>query len=459
MIDREQLVAALQRLDPREREVLHLLLRRRVPEDAMAEVYGLEPAEVARRRTAAIERLSEELGIQRGADLGHMLQALLEPETWENVVLAEPEEAEAGSEPEEGGEDPQAEVTDIDAGDHWAEAGEPRAEPIGAELAALEEEPAAEPVLAAVADRAEPAEAQPSDEPEPATELKSEPQSAEHVLEMLDEQRLSEESESRKRRRFTAALAAVATVLLPAIGIVAASTLGDESQDEGRKAATETRNFFPSAGGPLSQPFASDPEAVSGYAVARVRRVTRLHATPGGKVKLRIRPRTEWGSARVMGVVRQRGEWLAVQVPELENGQVGWLRTRDAELGTVPWSLHADLSDRELIVRKDGRFVRRMTIAIGSPEYPTPPGRFSVTDKLKVGDKGSPYGCCVVALSGHQTRLPPGWPGGDRLAVHATSDLTSIGQPVSLGCLRAATEQARWLLRKIPLGAPIFVRA
>ena len=81
MIDRQQLIAALEGLDPREREVLDLSLRRRVPDDALANVYGLDPAEVAQRRTAAIERL-EMLDIQRGADLGDMLQALLEPETW-----------------------------------------------------------------------------------------------------------------------------------------------------------------------------------------------------------------------------------------------------------------------------------------------------------------------------------------------------------------------------------------
>ena len=99
-----------------------------------------------------------------------------------------------------------------------------------------------------------------------------------------------------------------------------------------------------------------------------------------------------------MGVVRQRGEWLAVQAPELDNGQVGWLRVGDAELSTVPWSLHVDLSNRQLTVRKDGHFVRRLPIAVGSPEHPTPQGRFSVTDKLKVADSGSPYGCCVLAL-------------------------------------------------------------
>lgn len=81
MIPREELAAALDRLDSLDREVLELSLRRRVPDEALASVYALEPGEVARRRAAAIDRLSTDLDVQRGQDLGQMLQALLEPET------------------------------------------------------------------------------------------------------------------------------------------------------------------------------------------------------------------------------------------------------------------------------------------------------------------------------------------------------------------------------------------
>ena len=68
--------------------------------------------------------------------------------------------------------------------------------------------------------------------------------------------------------------------------------------------------------------------------------------------------------------------------------------------------MHADLSRRTLSVERDGKTVRRFGIAVGRKGNPTPEGRFSVTDKLRVTDPGSPYGCCVLALSGHQTRLP-----------------------------------------------------
>ena len=85
MIQPEQLAAALERLDPRDRELLALSLRRRVPDEALGRLYDCEPAEVARRRTGAIERLADDLGVKRGEDLGAVLKALLEPETWTAV--------------------------------------------------------------------------------------------------------------------------------------------------------------------------------------------------------------------------------------------------------------------------------------------------------------------------------------------------------------------------------------
>jgi lipoprotein-anchoring transpeptidase ErfK/SrfK len=43
--------------------------------------------------------------------------------------------------------------------------------------------------------------------------------------------------------------------------------------------------------------------------------------------------------------------------------------------------------------------------------------------------------------------------------VHATTDESTIGDPVSLGCLRTASKRARWLIETVPLGSPMFIRA
>jgi L,D-transpeptidase catalytic domain len=286
----EQLAAALDRLDARDRELLTLSLRRRVLDDSLARVYGIEPAEVARRRTNAIERLADELEIENGEELGAVLETLVGP----------------------GGETPGRRVPHL---------------------------------------------------------------------------------------------------------------------------------------------------ALTCYPTAYVRRAVTLYRRPAGAARVRLAARTEWKSPRVPGVVRRAGKWIGVQAPELRNGEIGWLPAAQAQLDCVRWSLHADISVRRLHVRWSGRTVRRYSVAVGSPAHPTPRGRFSVTDKLRVTGGSSPYGCCVLALTGHQLRLPPGWPGGDRLAVHATNDLSSIGKPVSLGCMRTDSRRARWLIETIPQGTPIFIRS
>lgn len=422
MIDHEQLAEALQRLDAREREVLHLSLRRRVPDASLGEVLGGDAQDVARRRAAAIDRLAEDLNVQRGEDLGHMLKALLEQETWDAVDAADAEaeaaaEVEPAAPPEPEGVEP--EVT------------QPKAEPEPAELA----------TETAVADAGNGAGA-------------SKP-----VLEMLA--RPKDDDEPRDPSRAAGWILAGtlgAAALIAAAGFAGATLFGSDDTSSGGQGVSEERHFTAKGIGPLATPFPSEPQAAC-YTTAYIRRGVTLYRRPRGRKRLRIAARTEWKSPRVLSVVKQDGDWLAVQAAELRNGQVGWMKRAQARVDCVRWSLKVDLSKRALFVRKNDRTVRRVTIAVGGPGHPTPLGRFAVTDRLNVVDRGSPYGCCVLALTGHQRKLPPGWPGGDRLAIHATNDTGSIGKAVSLGCMRTASSQARWLIETVPLGTPVFIRS
>src|SRR4029453_15308026 len=131
---------------------------------------------------------------------------------------------------------------------------------------------------------------------------------------------------------------------------------------------------------------------------------------------------------------------------------------RRARLGCVHWAMGENLKKRRLYVQHNGNTVRQFVIAVGRPGNSTPQGRFSVTDKLRVTDPGSPYGCCVLALSGHQTNLPPAGPGGDGLRVAPPREPGSPGKAGSLGCMRVTSAQARWLIKTIPLGTPLFVK-
>ena len=202
-----------------------------------------------------------------------------------------------------------------------------------------------------------------------------------------------------------------------------------------------------------------DGVAGSGSLTAHVPEATPLRATPDGKALTTLPKKTPFGSPQVVPVLERRDGWLRVMSSELRNGASGWIRADRARLFRVDYSIEEDLSRRQLTVRRGSRVVARTTTAIGRAEAPTPRGSFAVTDRLVIDRKGSPYACCVLALSAHQPKIPQGWGGGDRVAIHATSDASSVGQAVSLGCLRVRTEVMRRLVRMVPLGTPVRVVA
>jgi lipoprotein-anchoring transpeptidase ErfK/SrfK len=200
-------------------------------------------------------------------------------------------------------------------------------------------------------------------------------------------------------------------------------------------------------------------EPAGRFKTARVLHRTTLRAAPGGRVVAKIGRKTEFGSVRVLGVTGRRAGWLRVIASERKNEQRGWIRAGAAQLGATDISIHVNRSARRLVLKRGSDVLRRMPIAVGRPGNETPLGRFAVTDLLRTGRADSPYGCCAVALSGHQTKLEPGWPGGDRLAIHGTPDPETVGTAASLGCMRAYEPDIRALMRRVPLGAPVFIRA
>jgi lipoprotein-anchoring transpeptidase ErfK/SrfK len=169
---------------------------------------------------------------------------------------------------------------------------------------------------------------------------------------------------------------------------------------------------------------------------------------------------TDFGSAEVLSIAARRGPWLGVVSTEMPNGKLAWVHRKNAGLRfrRSAYSLHADLSGRRLELRKGGRLIRRISVAIGRPGSETPSGRFAITDKLRGGNYGPYYGCCILALNAHQPKLPAGWQGGNRIAIHGTDSPGTIGSPASAGCLRAADSDLEILMRRVPLGTPVFIK-
>jgi lipoprotein-anchoring transpeptidase ErfK/SrfK len=197
--------------------------------------------------------------------------------------------------------------------------------------------------------------------------------------------------------------------------------------------------------------------APQGHLVAYVHGAVTLRARPFGRILERLPTRTQFGSPRALSVVRARsGRWLAVTTPELGNRTLGWI---DARAGGLSYArtrlaIEIDLSRRTLVLRSDARVLHRGSVGIGRPGSPTPTGRFAVTDKLDGSAYSPVYGCCILALSAHQTNVPLGWRGGDRMAIHGGG----MGA-ISAGCVHLGETDLRYLIRLVPLGTPVTIHA
>jgi L,D-transpeptidase catalytic domain len=245
---------------------------------------------------------------------------------------------------------------------------------------------------------------------------------------------------------------------------VAAALLAGCGGDRGDSGATAGAST-------VARPAATDPaparpatlaldHPTDAYPVIWVRRGSRvaLRTEPGGEVVARVRRRTEFGSPTVFGVVRVHEGWAGVTTAALPNDELGWVRLDPVRLkaGWTQVSIEVDVSERRAELRERGEAVRRFSVTVGAPGTDTPTGRFAVTDTFR-GQLDPAYGCCALALSATQPTVPSGWLGGRRIAIHGTSG--PLGIAASHGCVRAADADVSRLVSRVPLGAPVFIRA
>jgi hypothetical protein len=187
--------------------------------------------------------------------------------------------------------------------------------------------------------------------------------------------------------------------------------------------------------------------------------VVRMHVRPGGKLLFRVLPKTVYGRRLILSVTRRRGAWAAVPTFLVPNGRRAWVRVsrRTFVVRRTRWRIAADLSARTVTVLHGAQRVRTLRVAIGARSTPTPPGTYAVTDKLRGRPFGSSFGCCILALSGHQPKVRTGSVDG-RLAIHGTDRPDLVGARASQGCLRARDRDVRWLMRTVPVGTQVTIR-
>jgi lipoprotein-anchoring transpeptidase ErfK/SrfK len=260
-----------------------------------------------------------------------------------------------------------------------------------------------------------------------------------------------------RKRRWPAMLALVAA-LITVVPIVIGVAITAAKPGPAAASGTSFRPVAPAPTASTPTPAATHSRR-PGVLVALLVHPTTMLASPDGATIAKLPLHTEFGSPQALWVVRRSGTWLGVVSPLAGNGKLGWIEQSTARLGRVAWKINVSLHARRLTVSNNGKVIQKYTVAIGRPSAPTPTGRFAVTDRLLTGNPSGPYGCCILALSATSPHAIQGWTGGNRIAIHSTPETSTIGLPVSHGCVRLTLAEGRWLMAHVPLGTPTIITA
>jgi len=149
--------------------------------------------------------------------------------------------------------------------------------------------------------------------------------------------------------------------------------------------------------------------------------------------------------------------WLRVPIDHRPNSNSGWI-TDD---GTMPVRVHTEiivsLSQRKLTLYRNGHIIRRLLVGIGAGSTPTPTGVFPVVEILKQPEP-SAIGPWALALAGFSHVLTDFDGGPGQIAIHGTSDPSSIGRAVSHGCVHVSNAEVRYLSRTVELGTLVTIK-
>jgi lipoprotein-anchoring transpeptidase ErfK/SrfK len=125
-----------------------------------------------------------------------------------------------------------------------------------------------------------------------------------------------------------------------------------------------------------------------------------------------------------------------------------------------------DRANFKLRLFKRLKFSKSYGVAVGQPAYPTPTGRFSITNKQVNPAWTAPNSPWAGELAG--TTTPGGsaanplrarWMGiTNGVGIHGTSQEWSIGSRASHGCIRMRVADVIDLYPRVPIGTPVLIR-
>ena len=214
-------------------------------------------------------------------------------------------------------------------------------------------------------------------------------------------------------------------------------------------------------------PCSGDDPALGGVRLAYAtiaERKTVAYDAPGGKPIETFGTHNVNGHTMVFGVRRVvlnedcKIEWYRVWLPMRPNGSEGYVHADDVRLVRRERRITIDLSDRELVLYREGEPVLRSNVAIGAPGTPTPTGRYYVNQRLIASDPDGPWGPGALGISAFSDVLQE-WIQGGPIAIHGTNDPSSIGRAASHGCVRLPNGVLTKVFNSADAGTPVIIQA
>ncbi|MFW6036100.1 MAG: L,D-transpeptidase family protein [Halothermotrichaceae bacterium] len=110
----------------------------------------------------------------------------------------------------------------------------------------------------------------------------------------------------------------------------------------------------------------------------------------------------------------------------------------------MSYSIYIELGKRRLILKQGEKIIKTYPVAIGKSSTPTPTGDFNIINKIK--NPGGVLGTRWMKFTYREHGL------------HGTNQPRSIGQAVSLGCVRMYNQDVEEVYSKVEVGTPIIIR-
>ncbi len=151
-------------------------------------------------------------------------------------------------------------------------------------------------------------------------------------------------------------------------------------------------------------------------------------------------------------------DWVKVQLPVRPNGQEAWIPTEDYDLSITTVHAEVNLTNRSVKVFDGDELIAETQAGIGTPNTPTPIGRFYVASVRTNPASESFLGSHALVLSGFSEALETFSGGLPVIAIHGTlTPNGEIGHRVSNGCIRVPNDVIGFLAQHVPAGAPVTI--